>query len=684
MTATNTLGSVNASITVSTSNPIFKGYWYPSVQYNPTDLVIKAGPYDTDTSSPKIYSCLKSSAEQIAEIPFYDQEICNNSGSRNTFMFDPAIATYDVGDFVRPPLEAVGVGPEYYLPNEVLECISLIDRPGTNIVPNGAYVAGNNPAYIQYWRRMQVGNPLLFSVYSNHSTNHVFWQAVNNGADYLGTWSPTYSDGNGYIANIFTESPIDNKLYYSINATATEQPDPSVDTTNWQLVGLSAGIPKPFLIGTFEWIRGGFSFGWSGGNGATSYAFVLNGVLTVPSTDNSLTTKSVTISGLADGTLYKIAVFAINANGVFCPLSFVQYTLASVPQLTSSVSDTSFTVSWQPQPTVSSYSYTITDASGTTYTPSTDSGLTGQNIVVTGLTPSTDYFVVVTATIVASGPVASPPLTVRTIPTPVVPTALTLTVTELGSSVITVSWTGGEAATSYTYFLSSVEGNNTYSGIQDEGLSHNYVKYFGLTPNIEYTVSVIAVNSAGNTAESITATTLSDTPVNQAPSNLQASSITGTSFTVSWQPPQGVTSYSYSITNLSGGTYTPSTDNGMSAQNIGVSGLTESTQYVVVVTAINESGSVASSPLTVTTLSAASPEPAPTQPSVSTTVSSNTITATWTGGVGATSYSYSMIDASENTFTPSTMSSNTVVYSGLPPSTEFTLIVTAINFSDSG
>jgi hypothetical protein len=556
MTATNTLGSTSATMSVTTGPAVFKGYWSPSIIYEVTDLVIKGA---DDRYDARVYSCLVAGA-------------------------------------------------------------------------------GNNPLTGNSW---------------------------SVGSSYLGIWLTVWNSG-GYPQGVSVMSPLDFQLYLCSTATAGGAQDPSLDTTNWQLIGLAGGAPSPFVVDSLSVEQGGFSMGWTGGAGATSYVFVLNGVLVVPSTDNSLTSQSVSFTGLTSGEEYNIAAFAVNANGSYCPMSFAIIMLPSVPVLTaSSISPTSFDVTWTSLGALS-YSYSITDLSGGTYTPSTDNGVSGKNISVTGLTPTTTYIVVVTA-VNQAGSAASDPLTVTTLVIPPPPTQPVLSTT-VTSDTITASWTGGSGATSYTYVLNG----SSVTPSTDNGVSGNNAVFTGLASETPYTLVVTAINGDGSVAsDPITVTTLRVLSPPTKP--VLSTSVTSDTITASWTGGSGATSYTYV---LNGSSVTPSTDNGVSGNNAVFTDLVSETPYTLLVTAINGDGSVASDPITVTTLIFTYP---PTQPVVTTTVTSNTITASWTGGSGATSYSYVLNGSSVTPSTNNGVSGKNAVFTGLTPLTSYSLVVTATN-----
>ena len=162
-------------------------------------------------------------------------------------------------------------------------------------------------------------------------------------------------------------------------------------------------------------------------------------------------------------------------------------------------------------------------------------------------------------------------------------------------------------------------------------------------------------------------------PSPSAPTGLTFSGVSASGFTVSWQGATAASSYTFV---LNGTQATPTTQLGMSAT---FSGLGSSTQYTVIVIAVNSKGNVPSAPFTVSTLS-----PPPIQPLLSVTnITTNTAQINWTGGDGATSYSYTLDGTPTTPIVDSGLISNFIVFSGLVSQTTYTVVVNATNASGS-
>lgn len=118
--------------------------------------------------------------------------------------------------------------------------------------------------------------------------------------------------------------------------------------------------------------------------------------------------------------------------------------------------------------------------------------------VVTGLTPNTQYTVVVSITDIANnGPVTSQPLSVKTLAAidnkP--PTITGPVITDITSSSAVVNWTTNESATSGVEYS---DGNNNYQQNKNELVQTHTLYLTELTPNTVYTLRATSTDAFGN------------------------------------------------------------------------------------------------------------------------------------------------------------------------------------------
>ena len=421
-------------------------------------------------------------------------------------------------------------------------------------------------------------------------------------------------------------------------------------------ISITTAPTAPTSLASSEITSTSFKISWSGGLAATSYSYTLNGSSVTPSINNGVASRNATFTGLTFGTAYNVSVTAINSSGSSSGTLSVTTAPDSPTGLTSSeATTTSFKVSWTGGQGATSYTYTL---GGVTTVPSTEAGVASKYAIFTGLTAGQSYVVIVTS--VLSGiSVSSSPLNTVTLAS--VPN--TLSSSARTTTGFTVSWSGGVGATSYTYTLNG----SLVTPSVDNGVASRTATFTGLTAGTSYTVSVNATNSSGSSSG-----TLSVFTAPGVPTALASSEATTVAFKVSWTGAQGATSYTYT---LGGVTTVPSTDSGVASKFAIFTGLTAGQSYVVIVNAVLSGLTTSSSPLNTVTL-----------PSVPTSLSSSAVNSTgftvsWLGGVGATSYTYTLNGSLVTPSVDNGIASKTATFTGLTEGTTYDVNVNAVNTS---
>ena len=251
-------------------------------------------------------------------------------------------------------------------------------------------------------------------------------------------------------------------------------------------------------------------------------------------------------------------------------------------------------------------------------------------------------------------------------PPPAAPTAPILSIiNEITHNSFTVNWTGGTGATSYTYTLNGVDvvPSNFIPISEYEG--SNVATFTGLTPGTSYILVIRAVNSGGyaeSTSESFTSLL---PPPELNPTSISTNNVTPYKTRADWY----IIGYDSLTFTLNGLAVTPEY---MSDSFAIFSGLTPLTEYTLVTTATNQYGSTVSTPRVFTTMDPLMPY------DVSGSATETSLTASWLGGTDATSYTYTLNGIAATPSTDNSLTSKSVIFTGLSPSTEYTLIVNAI------
>ena len=460
---------------------------------------------------------------------------------------------------------------------------------------------------------------------------------------------------------------------------------------------------------------GSLTVSWStpsdGGSAITGYEVWYSPQTSSQSWTRTTTATSVTLTGLTNGTSYRVHVRAQNSQDFGSwsdAASGTPVGAAAVPdkvgQPSVSAGDGSLTVSWLPPSdggsAITDYDVRYIESS---YIGCADCGVlpwvdwqptsvsTTPWTRITGLANGTSYAVVVRAkNSVGAGPWSDDgwgtPVAAASAPRqPALPTVV------VGDGSLTVSWNppadGGSAITGYDVWYRPTS-SGSYTELRTTATS---ITISSLTNGTSYGVFVRAKNSVGVGAwsEGRWATPTSGASV---PGKVGLPSVTAGngSLTVSWSPPAdgGSVIAGYEIwyrPSVSSGSYTQLRT---AAASITISGLTNGTGYTVFVRAQNAEGSGEWSDATSGTPTSEGSKPAkPSQPSV--VAGNRSLTVSWSppvdGGSAITGYEvwYSP-DTSSQSRTHRTADTRATL-SSLTNGTSYTVLVRAQNahgFSD--
>ena len=323
------------------------------------------------------------------------------------------------------------------------------------------------------------------------------------------------------------------------------------------------------------------------------------------------TAVSRNITGLTPATAYIFTVRARDAAGNWSAQSaalavktLADTTPPAVPTglAASALTNSGFTLRWNvPTDNVHVTGYEVFKdgvSLGTTTTATK---------TLTGLYPATEYAMTVRARD-AAGNWSAPslPLPVTTLADTVAPTVPAgLTATAITVTGCTLSWTASTDAVGVTLYEVSQD------GVVLGTTAATTLKVAGLTPNTTYAFKVRASDAAGNWSAptaSLAVKTLADTAAPSVPDGLAAGAITGTAFTLTWNPATdnvGVTAYEVFRGTVSLGTIDTTT--------LVINGLALGSVTTVKVRARDAAGnwSALSAALTVTTATDTTPPTVP-------------------------------------------------------------------------
>lgn len=271
-----------------------------------------------------------------------------------------------------------------------------------------------------------------------------------------------------------------------------------------------------------------------------------------------------------------------------------------------------------------------------------------------------------------------------------VPTAPTGVTATGGSNQVSISWSAVGNATSYNLYWSTTSGVTTANGTKVAGVTSPYLQT-GLSDGTAYYYIVTAVNNAGESVPSSesSATTNATPPppppptVTAAPTGVMAAGGTQ-QVTISWSAVSGAVSYNLYWSTTPGVTVANGTKIAGAVSPAVQIGLSDSTTYYYIVTAMNNVGESAPSvQVAATTLT---PAPAPTAPSAPTGVTavggSKQVSISWSAVSGATSYNLYRSTTSGVTPSNGTRISGVTspyVNTGLSDGTAYYYVVTAVN-----
>ena len=415
----------------------------------------------------------------------------------------------------------------------------------------------------------------------------------------------------------------------------------------------------------------------------TSYDYVIedsSGNPLVPqptATGDAAVTGEVTFSPLLPGKKYRITITATGPSGTSDSPPLDIYTLPTAPTgfIVTAPTTGGATVSWTGGNGATDYEYIVRDSTNNIVTGFTvlDNGNSGP-ATFSGLPAGARY----TVTVIPrnpSGIPSSPPATFIINTAPAAPPAPTSSgSTTDGFSIPLPSTAGATGTPPYIYTVDGVPITTTSTPISYAVIGNDVV-FSGVSPPGPRDVRVISVSDTGVESPGAVAT-LYTKPIAPLTNTFTVTSTSPSAFTLSWTGNTGATSYSYVIRANGVPIANPSIVNNGAAGNAIFSNLSPGVTYTVSVTVTNPAGSATSSFITAFTA------PNAAAGITQTAGTGTTATIAWTDAAGATSYSYSVKDASQNVVGGATVATAAsllaATVSGLTEAKIYYIVVTSV------
>ncbi len=383
---------------------------------------------------------------------------------------------------------------------------------------------------------------------------------------------------------------------------------------------------------------------WDPVSGATSYTIYYS--TTKGASDGSKAasgkienaTSPYVVTGLTNGVTYYFTVTAVNSQGESGASEEPSTVPVPGPTSPTDVSvaggNGQISVTWGAVTDADSYNVYYGTSSGVTKITGIKIANAVSPQVVSGLQNGTTYYVVVTA-VNEAGESAESAEKSATPSSSVQPPASPTGITAVGSDKkATIHFNMAPGATAYNIYYSTTAGVTKTTGIKLANVG-SPTTIGDLTNFTTYYFVVTAVGPGGESAESVEKSATPYIPPTSIPSGVTATPGNG-KVTVTWGQVSGATSYNIYYSTKSGVKKTTGTQVANATAPRVITGLTNSTTYYFVVTAVGPAGESAES-----AEASAMPVPPPAKPSgisVTPTPANGNVTVTWNAVTGATSY----------------------------------------------
>ncbi|XP_041473644.1 fibronectin-like [Lytechinus variegatus] len=405
------------------------------------------------------------------------------------------------------------------------------------------------------------GNSATLSWTFNQAATDYLISYISADGSHTGSFNP---DGNGNTAVVVPGLQPQTTYTFSVQGT---------DGTNTFNVGSAVGTTGLDTTVTLDSVTDStVTLSWTAIDGSTFYQVLYRPTgSTQPEqqiiVSNGPQNTQTTLTGLTPATMYDVRVVAFPGGGPLEVGSITPTTGILNEVIVDSVTPNTIALRWTNLPDNINYEITYTAPDGTQRVVSSG---TSPNIILTGLTPATQYDISVRSTSNQGQQSAIGTITATTVPTQV-------TITETTPNSISASWT--EITDALTYRIDFVSADGLHTGSINSPVPPAVID--SLQPGTTYTITVLGTTVDGQTIPigSASATTGIGTSVN-------VGLVTSSTIALDWTPIPDTSTYQVAYTGPDGQVQQALS----STPDTILTGLNPVSQYDITVRAITNGG----------------------------------------------------------------------------------------------
>jgi hypothetical protein len=397
----------------------------------------------------------------------------------------------------------------------------------------------------------------------------------------------------------------------------------------------------------------------------------------------SVTSHSVTLTGLTPGTQYDFDLVSTNGSGGTTTSGNFTFTTTPPPTISAvtatGITTTGATITWTTdQNSSSSVNYGTTTGYGST--TSAAGSVMSHSVTLTGLTAGTTYDYDVTSVNGTTGSATSGNFSFVT--TAVAPVISAVVVSGSTTTTATINWTTDQPSSSQVFF-GTTTGYGSSSPLNSTLTTTHSVTITGLSPTTTYDFDVASTNSFSLTATSTNSSFVTPAGVPPQVGYVVAWGITNTSAVVTWSTDVSAnTQLAYGTTMALGQLSTLQTTMAAS-HGVTLSNLIPGTQYYFQAMSTGANGATGSSAMMSFTTTGTAPAGPPVISNVSVgSITNTSATITWTTDQPSTTlvnFGTTTAYGSNSTLDSTMVTSHSVTLTGLTLGTTYDFDVVSAN-----